>query len=86
MENNLVVDFLQQALVGEGLDEEQLFSSGGGSMRDGVSSELDGYLQKLKVLKSFALSGRERSISLEFGFKYIKSPYILQTFFKSTPL
>ncbi|XP_021891482.1 uncharacterized protein LOC110809842 isoform X2 [Carica papaya] len=39
---------LLQALVGEGLDEEQLFSSGGGSMRDGVSSELDGYLQKLK--------------------------------------
>ncbi|XWS71012.1 hypothetical protein CRYUN_Cryun03dG0100400 [Craigia yunnanensis] len=39
---------LLQALVGEGSGEEQLFSSESGSLRDGVSSELDGYLQKLK--------------------------------------
>ncbi|XVF47599.1 hypothetical protein PTKIN_Ptkin03bG0123000 [Pterospermum kingtungense] len=39
---------LLQALVGEGSGEEQLFSSEGGSLRDGISSELDGYLQKLK--------------------------------------
>lgn len=40
---------LQQALVGEGLGEEQLFSSGTSSFRDGIGSELDGYQQKLKV-------------------------------------
>ncbi|XWS73298.1 hypothetical protein CRYUN_Cryun02cG0116300 [Craigia yunnanensis] len=39
---------LLQALVGEGSGEEQLFSSESGFLRDGVSSELDGYLQKLK--------------------------------------
>ncbi|GLT72834.1 hypothetical protein SLA2020_447330 [Shorea laevis] len=40
---------LLQALVGEGLGEDQLFSSENSSMRDGISSELDSYLQKLKV-------------------------------------
>ena len=44
------VKFGQQALVGEGSSEEQLFFSESGSLRDGVSSELDGYIQKLKVL------------------------------------
>lgn len=40
---------LLQALVGEGLDEELLFSSKSMLMRDGVGSELDNYMQKLKV-------------------------------------
>lgn len=44
------VKFGQQALVGEDAGEEQLFSSEGGCLRDGISSELDGYLQNLKVL------------------------------------
>ncbi|XVF19047.1 hypothetical protein REPUB_Repub11eG0076800 [Reevesia pubescens] len=52
---------LLQALVGEGSGEEQLFSSESGSLRDGTSSELDRYLQKLKeqygVSCSFAETG-----------------------------
>lgn len=40
---------LQQALVGEDSGEEQLFSSESSGVKDGVSSELDIYLQKLKV-------------------------------------
>ncbi|MBA0633209.1 hypothetical protein Godav_001833 [Gossypium davidsonii] len=43
---------LLQALVGEGSGEEQLFSFESGSARDSISSELDGYLKKLKVLFS----------------------------------
>ncbi|KAL5549471.1 hypothetical protein UlMin_004702 [Ulmus minor] len=39
---------LLQALVGESPGEEQLFSPESSSMRDGIGSELDGYLQKLK--------------------------------------
>ncbi|KAA8535829.1 hypothetical protein F0562_030851 [Nyssa sinensis] len=39
---------LLQALVGEGSGEEQLFSSENSLMKDGISTELDGYLQKLK--------------------------------------
>ncbi|KAB1204299.1 hypothetical protein CJ030_MR8G004629 [Morella rubra] len=39
---------LLQALVGEGTGEEQLFSPDCSSTRDGICSELDGYLQKLK--------------------------------------
>ncbi|XP_010276705.1 PREDICTED: uncharacterized protein LOC104611385 isoform X2 [Nelumbo nucifera] len=39
---------LLQALVGEGSGEERLFSSGGSPMKDGSSSELDSYFQKLK--------------------------------------
>ncbi|XP_068637653.1 protein TRANSPARENT TESTA 9-like isoform X2 [Aristolochia californica] len=39
---------LLQALVGEGSGEEQLFSSENSLMKDGISGELDGYLQKLK--------------------------------------
>ncbi|OMO77052.1 hypothetical protein CCACVL1_15218 [Corchorus capsularis] len=52
---------LLQALVGEGSGEEQLFSSESGSIRDGVSNELDGYLLNLKeqygVSCSFAEAG-----------------------------
>ena len=40
---------LQQSLVGEGSDEEQLFSPESSLIRDGFNSELDSYLQKLKV-------------------------------------
>ncbi|KAA3485979.1 Protein CLEC16A [Gossypium australe] len=40
---------LLQALVGEGSGEEQLFSFESGSARDSISSELDGYLKKLKI-------------------------------------
>ncbi|KAJ4964247.1 hypothetical protein NE237_024186 [Protea cynaroides] len=39
---------LLQALVGEGSGEEQLFSSETGLLKDGVCSEVDSYLQKLK--------------------------------------
>ncbi|CAL1397853.1 unnamed protein product [Linum trigynum] len=39
---------LLQALVGEGLGEEQLFSSESCSTKDGASNEVGGYLQKLK--------------------------------------
>ncbi|KAE9464236.1 hypothetical protein C3L33_03866, partial [Rhododendron williamsianum] len=46
---------LLQALVGEGSGEEQLFSSESSSMKDGVSNELDCYLQKLKVWYSCLL-------------------------------
>lgn len=42
--------FVQQALVGEGSGEEQLFSSASTSIRDSIGSELDGYQQKLKVV------------------------------------
>lgn len=50
------VKFGQQALVGEDSGEEQLFSSEGGCLRDGISSELDSYLQNLKVLYFFSNS------------------------------
>ncbi|XP_042497689.1 protein TRANSPARENT TESTA 9 isoform X1 [Macadamia integrifolia] len=39
---------LLQALVGEGSGEEQLFSSETSSLKDGVCSEVDSHLQKLK--------------------------------------
>ncbi|XP_021275789.1 uncharacterized protein LOC110410438 isoform X2 [Herrania umbratica] len=56
---------LLQALVGEGSGEEQLFSFESGSIRDGVASEIDGYLQKLKedygVSCSFAGAGTRAS-------------------------
>jgi protein CLEC16A len=64
---------LQQALVGESSGEEQLFSSESGSMRNGIEfgSELDGCLQKLKVvmLSSLCLSlclSLSLSLSLSF--------------------
>ncbi|XP_052182421.1 protein TRANSPARENT TESTA 9 isoform X2 [Diospyros lotus] len=39
---------LLQALVGEGSGEEQLFSSESNSGKDGITSELDSYLRRLK--------------------------------------
>jgi len=40
----------QEALVGEDSGEEQLFSSENTTVKGGIHIELDGYLQKLKVL------------------------------------
>ncbi|GMI84218.1 green fluorescent seed 9, TRANSPARENT TESTA 9 [Hibiscus trionum] len=48
---------LLQALVGEGSGEEQLFSFESGSLRDGVSTELDGYLKKLKEKYGVSIVG-----------------------------
>ena len=46
-----IVTYIQQeALVGEDSGEEQLFSSENTSVKGGINIELDGYLQKLKVL------------------------------------
>ncbi|KAL9361688.1 hypothetical protein Peur_044473 [Populus x canadensis] len=50
---------LQQALVGEDLREDQLFSSGRSFIRDGFSCELDGYLQNLKEQYGVACSSLE---------------------------
>lgn len=41
---------LQQALVGEGSGEEQLFSSESNVAKDGIGDEVYNQLQKLKVL------------------------------------
>ncbi|PON75424.1 CLEC16A-like protein [Trema orientale] len=41
---------LLEALVGEGPSEEQLFSLESNSMREGIGSELDRYLKKLKEM------------------------------------
>lgn len=41
---------LQQALVGEGSGEEQLFSSESDVAKDGIGDEVYNQLQKLKVL------------------------------------
>lgn len=41
--------WLQQALVGESSGEEQLFSSENNTTKDSISTELDRYLQRLKV-------------------------------------
>ena len=43
------MNLLQQALVGEGSGEDQLFSSDSSSAKDIITTELDGYIQKLKV-------------------------------------
>ncbi|KAG5559714.1 hypothetical protein RHGRI_009283 [Rhododendron griersonianum] len=56
---------LLQALVGEGSGEEQLFSSESSSMKDGVSNELDCYLQKLKVLDALVSLFCRSNISAE---------------------
>lgn len=40
---------VQQALVGEGSDEEQLFSTRSSLTRDGIGSVLDVYHEKIKV-------------------------------------
>ncbi|KAG5559713.1 hypothetical protein RHGRI_009283 [Rhododendron griersonianum] len=54
---------LLQALVGEGSGEEQLFSSESSSMKDGVSNELDCYLQKLKDQYGLSCSCPEVGVS-----------------------
>ncbi|PIA43692.1 hypothetical protein AQUCO_01800029v1 [Aquilegia coerulea] len=54
---------LLQALVGEGPDEEQLFSSKCSSMKDGVISVLDSYLQNLKDQYGLSCSCREVGVS-----------------------
>ncbi|KAH6794191.1 CLEC16A-like protein [Perilla frutescens var. hirtella] len=56
---------LLQALVGEDSAEEQLFSSEGTGVKDGISSELDIYLQKLKVLDSLVSLFCRSNISAE---------------------
>ncbi|TYJ02599.1 hypothetical protein E1A91_A13G240600v1 [Gossypium mustelinum] len=52
---------LLQALVGEGSGEEQLFSFESGSARDSFSSELDGYLKKLKEQYGVFIGGAAAS-------------------------
>ncbi|KAH9805672.1 protein TRANSPARENT TESTA 9 [Citrus sinensis] len=54
---------LLQALVGEGSDEEQLFSRGSSTVNDGTSTELDGYLQRLKEQYGVLCSFLERGTS-----------------------
>lgn len=54
---------LLQALVGEGSGEEQLFSSGSGSMKDCISSELECYLEKLKEQYKVSFSFEEGGTS-----------------------
>ncbi|KAK9210335.1 hypothetical protein WN944_002705 [Citrus x changshan-huyou] len=54
---------LLQALVGEGSDEEQLFSRGSSTVKDGTSTELDGYLQRLKEQYGVLCSFLERGTS-----------------------
>ncbi|CAI0407281.1 unnamed protein product [Linum tenue] len=48
-----------QALVGEGLGEEQLFSPESCSTKDGISNEIGGYLQRLKEDYGVACSSSE---------------------------
>ncbi|CAI0407278.1 unnamed protein product [Linum tenue] len=50
---------LLQALVGEGLGEEQLFSPESCSTKDGISNEIGGYLQRLKEDYGVACSSSE---------------------------
>lgn len=52
---------LLQALVGEGSGDEQLFSFESGSARDSFSSELDGYLKKLKEQYGVFIGGAAAS-------------------------
>ncbi|KAF5178319.1 Transparent testa [Thalictrum thalictroides] len=54
---------LLQALVGEGPDEEQLFPSKCSSMKDGIISVLDSYLQNLKDQYGLSCSSREVGVS-----------------------
>ncbi|XAR63754.1 hypothetical protein NMG60_11023808 [Bertholletia excelsa] len=54
---------LLKALVGEGSGEEQLFSSESNSMKDGFTSELDNYLQKLKDQYGLSCSCPEVGVS-----------------------
>ena len=53
MAYNALLLYFQEALVGEGPSEEQLFSLESNSMREGIGGELDRYLQKLKVVINF---------------------------------
>ncbi|KAK9097477.1 hypothetical protein Sjap_022974 [Stephania japonica] len=54
---------LLQALVGEGQDEEQLFSWESSSAKDGAFNVIDGYLQHLKGEYSISCSCREAGVS-----------------------
>eukprot|EP00262_Sarcandra_glabra_P012702 TRINITY_DN3326_c2_g3_i1.p1 TRINITY_DN3326_c2_g3~~TRINITY_DN3326_c2_g3_i1.p1 ORF type:complete len:484 (-),score=89.98 TRINITY_DN3326_c2_g3_i1:478-1758(-) len=54
---------LLQALVGEDSGEEQLFSLENGSMKNGISSELDRYLRILKDEYGLSCSCKEPEIS-----------------------
>ncbi|KAK9097780.1 hypothetical protein Syun_024825 [Stephania yunnanensis] len=54
---------LLQALVGEGQDEEQLFSWENSSAKDGAFNVIDGYLQHLKGEYSISCSCREAGVS-----------------------
>ncbi|XP_011094116.1 uncharacterized protein LOC105173907 [Sesamum indicum] len=54
---------LLQALVGEDSGEEQLFSSKSSGVKDGISSELDIYLQKLKDYVGVSCASPEVGVS-----------------------
>ncbi|KAL9153751.1 hypothetical protein ABFS82_10G069100 [Erythranthe guttata] len=54
---------LLQALVGEDSGEEQLFASEGSGVKDGFSSELDLYLQKLKDYVGVPCASQEVGVS-----------------------
>ncbi|KAL6965462.1 Protein TRANSPARENT TESTA 9, partial [Sarracenia purpurea var. burkii] len=54
---------LLQALVGEGLGEEQLFSSESSLMKDGITCEIGSYLQKLKDQYGLSCSCPEVGVS-----------------------
>ncbi|XP_010046920.2 protein TRANSPARENT TESTA 9 [Eucalyptus grandis] len=54
---------LLESLVGEGSGEEQLFSSESISMKDGLSGELDGYLQRIKDQYCVSTSSTEEGAS-----------------------
>ncbi|KAL5699620.1 hypothetical protein ACHQM5_030497 [Ranunculus cassubicifolius] len=54
---------LLQALVGEGPDEEQLFSSGSYTLKDGTGCALDVYLKNLKDQYGLSCSCREVGVS-----------------------
>ncbi|OVA07524.1 Uncharacterized protein family FPL [Macleaya cordata] len=54
---------LLQALVGEGPDEEQLFSSESGVSEEGVNSVIDSYLQNIKDQYGWSCSCSELGVS-----------------------
>ncbi|KAK6147411.1 hypothetical protein DH2020_018323 [Rehmannia glutinosa] len=54
---------LLEALVGEDSGEEQLFSSGSSEVKDGISSELDIYLEKLKDYVGVSCASPEVGVS-----------------------
>lgn len=63
-------------MVGEGSDEEQLFSRGSSTVKDGTSTELDGYLQRLKVWMSLTFFSLLISLF---------PPYLSVSFFANHP-